>query len=186
MLPIDNKRRSLIGLAAVSGGLAFLASSGSRASAAEHGDLAARLARLEDEAALKRLVDTFSNLADQRDIAAQVQLFTEDAVVQSYSGGNLTSTLRGRAELAERFGAFLSNFTTIYHMNGQQTVTIEGDQATGTAYCLVVLIGQQEGRTMRRTSGVRYDDRYQRVGGQWLIAQRTSYFDWNAIEEVPA
>jgi hypothetical protein len=46
----------------------------------------------------------------------------------------------------------------------------------------VVLIRQQDGRLVRRTSGVRYEDQYVRQGGRWLIAARKSYFEWTAIE----
>jgi ketosteroid isomerase-like protein len=147
--------------------------------------VAQRLQQLEDRAALKQLVDTFSTLADRKEIASQVRLFTEDAVVESFSGGRLTSSLKGRAELESRFGAFLAGFDTVYHINGQQTVELQGDRATGTAYCLVVLIGNQGGRRVRTTSGVLYDDHYVRRGGQWLIARRTSNFTWSDVKEEP-
>ena len=49
-------------------------------------DLRARTQRLEDQAALKNLVDTFSNLADVKDIDRQILLFTEDATVESRTG----------------------------------------------------------------------------------------------------
>lgn len=45
--------------------------------------LTERLQQLEDRAALKALVDTFSNLADTKSVDAQVLLFTEDATVDS-------------------------------------------------------------------------------------------------------
>lgn len=38
-----------------------------------------RIQRLEDQTAIKHLVDTFSNLADDKDVASQMPLFTEDA-----------------------------------------------------------------------------------------------------------
>jgi hypothetical protein len=40
-------------------------------------NLAQRVQELQDRAALKTLVDTFSNLADKKDIQTQVLLFTE-------------------------------------------------------------------------------------------------------------
>ena len=46
-------------------------------------------AQIQDQLALKRLVDTFSNLADVKDVDAQVLLFTEDAEVVSKSGGQV-------------------------------------------------------------------------------------------------
>jgi hypothetical protein len=57
-------------------------------------DFELRLQRIEDRLALKSLVDRFSNLADQKDAAAQLPLFTEDATVETYFEGQL-------------FGAFL-------------------------------------------------------------------------------
>ena len=149
-------------------------------------DLTSRIAALEDQAALKRLVDTFSNLADIKDIETQVLLFTEDATVESWSGGQRGSSFTGRAALAEAFGGFLAQFSTVYHINGQQTVEIEGDAAIGTAYCLVVLVREEDGKVIRRTSGVRYDDRYVRQDGTWLISGRTSHFEWTEITEGPA
>jgi hypothetical protein len=71
-------------------------------------------------------------------------------------------------------------------MNGQQAVTLDGDRATGTSYCLVVLIGTQGGKPVRQTMGVTYDDEYVRRGAAWLIAKRTSHFTWTDRAEVAA
>ena len=84
----------------------------------------------EDQLALKRLVDTFSNLADVKDVDAQVLLFTEDAEVISKSGGQVF-TCKGRKEIGKAFAGFLAGFDVVYHLNGQQTVDIDGDKATG-------------------------------------------------------
>ena len=43
--------------------------------------------KIEDQLALKKLVDTFSNLADTKDTKAQMDLFTDDAEVISKTGG---------------------------------------------------------------------------------------------------
>jgi hypothetical protein len=78
----------------------------------------------------------------------------------------------------------LANFETFYHMNCQQTVDLRGDQASGVSYCLVVLIGTEDGKTIRHTSGVIYNDEYVRNGGRWLIAKRVSNFAWRTRKEV--
>lgn len=65
-----------------------------------------RVQIIEDRAALKALVDTFSNLADAKDVKSQVLLFTEDATVDSHVGGSLTSSLKGREEIGQRFSEF--------------------------------------------------------------------------------
>ena len=144
-----------------------------------------RLQQLEDRAAIKNLVDVFSVLADKKDVQAQTLLFTEDATVESFSGGQLVSSLKGRKQIGDAFGGYLATFETVYHINGQQTVELAGDKATGTSYCLVVLIGKENGKTIRNTSGVIYSDEYVRRGKTWLIAKRVSNFAWRDREEVP-
>jgi uncharacterized protein (TIGR02246 family) len=147
-------------------------------------DLGGRIRELEDRAALKALVDTFSNLADVKDVQAQTQLFTEDGTVQTYVGGQLVADLRGRTQMAEAFDAFLQNFETVYHFNGQQVLTIDGDTASGTSYCLVTLIGMEDGRRMKTTIGVIYNDEYVRENDRWLIAKRRSDFNWQEKAEL--
>jgi ketosteroid isomerase-like protein len=156
-----------------------------RAQSTSGGDLAQRVQRLEDRAALKALVDTFSILADRKDVAKQVLLFTEDATVDSYSNGRPGGSFKGRQQIGAAFAGFLANFETVYHVNGQQAVDIQGDRATGTAYCLVVLIGRENGKPKKTTMGVAYDDEYVRRGGAWLIAKRVSHFTWQTHEELP-
>ena len=57
---------------------------------------------IADRVALKELVDNFSNLADTKDVEAQVLLFTEDATVDSYRDGKFVSSLKGRRQLDGR------------------------------------------------------------------------------------
>ena len=145
-----------------------------------------RVQVIEDRAALKALVDTFSNLADAKDVKSQVLLFTEDATVDSYVGGALTSSLKGREQIGQRFGEFLANFNAVYHHNGQQIVDIRGDRASGVSYCYVVLVATKAGKTTTTSNGVTYNDEYARRGGKWLIAKRTSHFVWRDVREVAA
>ncbi len=156
----------------------------SRAQTMQHDDVSQRVQRLEDRAALKALVDTFSLLADRKDVQSQMLLFTEDATVDSYSGDQLMSSLKGRRQIGDAFSAYLANFATVYHINGQQMVALQGDRATGISYCTVVLIGKEEGRTIRNTAGVVYNDEYVRRGDRWLIAKRVSRFLWRDRQEV--
>ena len=69
-------------------------------------------------------------------------------------------TLTGRKQLFDAFTGYLNLFETVYHINGQLTVTINGDKATGTSYCLVTLIGSENGKMMSTTIGVYYQDEY--------------------------
>jgi hypothetical protein len=147
-------------------------------------DLKKRIAEIEDKMALKELVDIFSILSDKKDVKAQTLLFTADATVETYRNGVVVSKLSGRKAMEDAFGAFLSNFETVYHFNGQQAVKINGDKATGTSYCLVTLIGTENGKKMKTNIGVIYQDEYVRENNRWLIAKRTSVFDWQDKREL--
>ena len=135
--------------------------------------------QIEDQLALKRLVDTFSNLADVKDVDSQVLLFTEDAEVISRSNGQVF-TSKGREEIGKAFAGYLALFDVVYHLNGQQVVDIDGDTATGISYCFVTLIGQGK----KNQSGVRYHDTYVKQDGRWLIKKRESDFMFTTIDDM--
>ena len=140
---------------------------------------------LKDKQHIKELVDTFSILADKKDVKSQMQLFTDDAVVESYRNGSKSSTLKGKTEIGNAFTAFLSLFETVYHINGQQTVTINNNTAKGTSYCLVVLINKNEaGKNVKTTFGVTYQDTYVKTNNTWLIKDRKSYFNWEEVRTL--
>ncbi|SDH41022.1 nuclear transport factor 2 family protein [Chitinophaga filiformis] len=139
---------------------------------------------LADRISLKNLVDTVSILADNKDVHAEVQLFSENAISETFAGGVSVLKLKGREEMEQAFGDFLKDFETVYHLNGQQQVTINGDSATGTSYCQVTLIGMENGKKMKTTIGVTYQDDFIRENNRWLIAKRIGNFDWQEKREV--
>lgn len=143
-----------------------------------------RLQLLEDKIALKELVDSFSILADQKDVDRQVLLFTEDAEVNTYHDGKLVGTYKGREDIGKAFSGYLSNFTHVYHINGQQTVKINGNHASGISYCQVYLKGTLRGKNVEITDGAYYNDEYVRRNGRWLIAKRITNFVWQNIKEL--
>ncbi len=139
---------------------------------------------LEDRTSLKELVDSVSILADRKDVHTQVQLFSENAVSETFAGGTTILKLKGRKEMAEAFGDFLKNFDTVYHFNGQQVVTINGDNATGTSYSLVTLTSTENGKKMKTTIGAIYQDDFVREDNRWLIDRRIGNFDWQEKLEI--
>ncbi len=143
-----------------------------------------RLQTIEDKIALKELVDQFSNLADTKNVSEQVLLFTKDAVVEIYMNKNLTSTLKGRKELENAFAPFLKRFDLVYHSNGQQNISINGNTAKGTSYCTVTLINKATDKIMKTTFLMRYEDEFIKEDNKWYIAKRKSIFDRNETIEV--
>ncbi|OQP43748.1 bile acid 7-alpha-dehydratase [Niastella koreensis] len=139
---------------------------------------------MADKAALKELIDEVAMLADKRDVHAQVQLFTENAISDTYAEGNLILGLKGRTAMEAAFTNFLKNIDTVYHFNGQQQFTINGDNATGTSYCMITLIGMENGKKMKTSIGAVYQDDYVYENNHWLIAKRTGDFQWQEKREV--
>lgn len=136
------------------------------------------LKELEDRIALRELVDKIAILGDAGDVEGQVQLFTENAVSETIAQGKTLMLLQGRENMAVAFKGFLKDIETVYHLNGQQVVTLNGDRATGTCYCLATLIGNENGRKTTTTIGATYEDEYIRENGRWLIAKRVGHFRW--------
>ena len=146
--------------------------------------LETRITELEDRLDLKKLVDTFSVLADQKDAKTQALLFTDDAEVKTYIGDNLIMTLNGRKQIEETFENYLNTLSFVYHINGQQTVDIKGDHATGISYCQVTLSSTVDGKNVMTMQGVYYNDEYKKVDGIWKISKRTSYFVWRDSKTI--
>jgi len=142
------------------------------------------LKELTDRISLKELVDTISMLGDRKDFNAQVQLFSEDALSETFAGGASILKLNGRKEMAEAFGNFLKDYDTVYHFNGQQILKIDGDQASGTCYCLITLIGNENGKKMKTAIGALYQDSYVREDARWFVAKRIGDFKWQEKVEV--
>lgn len=70
-----------------------------------------------------------------------------------------------------------STFHTVYHLNGQFTVTdLQADSAAAITYCRVHLVEEKDGKNLMHSHSVRYQDRYVKQDGQWLIAHRVANF----------
>ncbi|MEV0720221.1 nuclear transport factor 2 family protein [Asanoa sp. NPDC050611] len=134
---------------------------------------------MDDASAIRDLVDAYARLADRRDAAGQAALFTADARVEVYEGdaAEPAQVVDGRADLAESFGV-LRNYERTTHFNGQSTVSVDGDRATGEAYCLAHHLWTEDGQRFLMVMSIRYDDVFVREDGCWLFASRKLIIDW--------
>ncbi|MEX0153757.1 nuclear transport factor 2 family protein [Microbacterium sp. LMI1-1-1.1] len=137
------------------------------------------LAILEAKTQLRELVDEFANLADEKRISDQMPLFTPDTKVKVFMGDTLVFDISGTTQLEETFTGFTANVKRSSHMNGQHDVQVDGDTATGIAYCQVKLVSDEDGHEVIQDSSIRYDDTYVRENGIWRIATRISHFTIN-------
>jgi hypothetical protein len=133
---------------------------------------------LEDRIALKELIDKISILGDTKDFENQVQLFSENAISETIAEGKTILKLEGRKEMAQAFEKFLQEMETVYHFNGQQLVAIDGDKAKGKCYCVITLVGNENGKKIKTTIGATYEDYYIRENNKWLVAKRVGTFEW--------
>ncbi|MEZ0131560.1 nuclear transport factor 2 family protein, partial [Flavobacterium sp. LBUM151] len=139
---------------------------------------------LKSRMALQQLVDRVSILGDRKDFHVQVRLFSENAISETFADGKEILKLKGRKEMEIAFESFLSYIETVYHFNGQHDITINGNTAQGTCYCLITLIGHENGKKIKTTIGAIYQDDYVKEQNNWLIARRTGNFQWQEKREV--
>jgi hypothetical protein len=134
-----------------------------------------------DRLAIRELIDAYAHCADRRDAAGQMALFTEDTrfvVYMDATADEPTQELRGRTALAPVFDN-LNTYAATTHFNGQSTVSLTGDRATGESYCLAhhLSVGDDGHRTMMIAS-IRYLDEFVNQDGAWLFTERRLMVDW--------
>jgi ketosteroid isomerase-like protein len=133
-----------------------------------------------DRLAIRELVDAYAHCADRRDAEGQKALFTEDARFLVYMGGQgsePTQVLDGREALTPVF-ADLNRYDATMHFNGQSTVTLDGDRASGLSYCIAHHLFTEGGERKLMVAWLRYGDTFVKVGSVWLFAERHLYVDW--------
>lgn len=134
-----------------------------------------------DRLAIRELVDAYAHCADRRDAKGQMALFTEDTrflVFMDPASAEPAQELHGRESLAPVFGN-LNVYAATMHFNGQSTVSLDGDRATGESYCLAhhLSVGEDGRRTMMIAS-IRYLDEFVKQDGEWLFAERRLMVNW--------
>jgi ketosteroid isomerase-like protein len=140
---------------------------------------------MSDRLAIQELVDAYAHCADRRDAEGQKALFTEDTHFVVYMNGEGTEPsqeLNGREALAPVF-ADLNRYEATTHFNGQSTVALDGDRATGESYCLAHHLFTEAGEGKLMIASLRYIDTFTKSDGRWLFAERNLYVDWTETRE---
>lgn len=136
---------------------------------------------LTDRFAISELINNYSRYADRREPQKQADLFTDDATIEIYDGepGNNEpdTILRGKGEFITGFET-LKKYDVTMHFNGQSTIHVLGDAASGEVYCLAHHIWTEYGKRMLMIMGIRYYDTYVRKNNGWLFAKRRLILEW--------
>jgi ketosteroid isomerase-like protein len=134
-----------------------------------------------DRLAIRELIDAYAYCADRRDAKGQMALFTEDTlflVFMDATAAEPTQELHGRESLALVFDD-LNQYVATMHFNGQSTIVLDGDRATGESYCLAHhLKAGQDGQQTMMIASIRYLDELVKQDGQWLFAERRLMVNW--------
>ena len=133
-----------------------------------------------DRLAISELFDAYAHCADRRDAEGQKALFTVDtrfAVFMDGEGTEPTYVLEGREALTPVF-ADLNRYDVTTHFNGQSTVTIDGDRATGESYTIAHHVFTEDDRRKIMIASLRYLDTFVKLEESWYLAERNLIVDW--------
>ncbi|MET3128979.1 hypothetical protein ABID42_004101 [Arcicella rosea] len=125
---------------------------------------------------LRDLIDAYAYLGDEKKISEQMGLFTPDVIYKAYMGDFLAANVSGTESLEKEFNGHASLVKTYFTMNGQHTVKIDGETATGVSFSQLKMVREVEGKDVLTDYSVKYDDKYVRQNGKWFIKERTGYF----------
>ncbi|MGW6195626.1 nuclear transport factor 2 family protein [Kribbella sp. NPDC055110] len=134
-----------------------------------------------DRLALRELFDAYAHCADRRDAQGQMALFTEDThfvVYMDAKADEPTQELHGRESLAPVFDN-LNQYAATTHFNGQSTVVVDGNQASGESYTIAHHVTvEDDGRRTLMVASIRYLDQFVKLDGAWYFAERKLLVDW--------
>ena len=139
-----------------------------------------------DRLAIRELIDAYAHCADRRDAEGQKALFTEDThfvVYMEGQGSTPSQVLDGREALTPVFDD-LGRYQATMHFNGQSTVALDGNRATGESYCIAHHLSPAGEERTVMLAYLRYEDGFAKVNGAWFFTERNLYVDW--IETRPS
>ncbi|WP_455357291.1 nuclear transport factor 2 family protein [Streptomyces sp. SYSU K217416] len=134
---------------------------------------------MNDQLALRRLVDTYAFALDGRDASGFTEIFVpEGRLVAHQPDGALMWERSGAQELVKMFDD-LSVFDRTFHLVANHVAEVDGDTATGTTYCLAHhYTAGSVGSSTDLVVPVRYEDTYARTADGWRIVTRTVRAQW--------
>jgi len=141
-----------------------------------------------DRLALRELFDAYAHCADRRDAEGQKALFTDDTVFAVYMDGEGTEptyVLNGRGALTPVFDD-LKRYEVTTHFNGQSTVAVDGNRATGESYTIAHHLFSEDGTRKIMIASLRYLDTFAKLGGRWYFAERKLILDWSETRTLGA
>ena len=137
-------------------------------------------AEAADRLAIRELFDAYAHCADRRDAAGQKALFLQNctfAVYMEGEGSEPSYVIDNREGLSPVFDD-LNQYDATMHFNGQSTVVLDGDHATGESYTIAHHLFSADGERKIMVAHLRYLDGFAKVDGDWFFEGRKLILDW--------
>jgi len=125
---------------------------------------------------LRNLIDSYAYLSDEWKISEVMDLFTPDVTYKVYMNGTVVADVSGRENMERDFNLHASRVKTYFTLNGQHTVNIDDDSATGVSFTQIKMIRGADGKEVLTDYSVKYEDYYVNQNGKWLIKDRVAHF----------
>ena len=126
-----------------------------------------------DRLALRDLVEAYARAADTRDATLVRACFVDGGTLTVHWLGRDPSTMV-MPDDAERIPQGLARYDRTMHFVGNHHAVIDGDHATGEAYCFAHHVTGTDDHVM----AIRYEDTYRRDAGTWRFAERHLRLEW--------
>jgi hypothetical protein len=82
-------------------------------------------------------------------------------------------------------GADLNRYEATTHFNGQSTVAIDGDHATGVSHTIAHHLYTEGDERKIMIASLRYHDRFAKLDGAWYFEERNLIVDWTETRSSP-
>jgi uncharacterized protein (TIGR02246 family) len=136
-----------------------------------------RLRAVEDELALRRLVNNYMSIADKQDWKGWSELFTESGIFLVSGTGQ---ALNGQREIYEVTRERLAGaFQDTQHYITNLDVEINGDTATAMGDLIFAAVADRNKPEKHLLIGGRYKWSFTRVRDKWQVARAGCEFVWN-------
>jgi len=136
---------------------------------------------IADKQAITELVLKYARGCDTQDPELFKAIFAEDGVIVSPHG-----MIDGRDKIVDVVPRMLGEmYLRCMHFVGNVLVDVQGDEATGEVYCFAHhLTKESDDQASDFVMAIKYEDRFRRVDGRWLIAKRHLHLQWTETHSV--
>lgn len=143
-------------------------------------NLEQKMQETEDRLAIRELIDQYAFCADTRDAKGQMALFTEDVNFVVFMDAQIAEPTQVISKQTDLLPVFdhLNIYRATMHFNGQSSVQLKKDTATGITYCIAHHQTVKDEVQTLMIAHIKYHDSFVKQNGKWLFAERKLMVDW--------